>query len=139
MMAQLEISDISDAMKELDICMMTTVADSGMLESRPMSNNRQVEYKGDSFFFADGSSHVVKELDATPQVCLSYQGRKQLYICVSGTAKLVRDKAEMKKHWNPDIDKWFAQGIETPGLTMIQVKAEHIKYWKDQQEGEVRW
>ncbi len=138
-MAILELSDISEAMKELDICMMATIADSGALESRPMSNNRQIDYKGDSYFFADGSSHVVKELAVNPQLCLAYQGRKQLYISVSGRADLVRERAKMEKHWNPDIEKWFAQGLDTPGLTMIHVKADRIKYWQNQEEGEVKW
>ncbi len=43
----------------------------------------------------------------------------------------------MKDHWISDLEKWFEKGIDTEGLTLIHVKAEHIKYWKDMKEGEI--
>jgi general stress protein 26 len=140
-MGDLTLKDISDAMKHVDICMMTTGR--GRLESRPMSNNRDVDYDGDSYFFTDGSTELAHELEAQPQVNLAYVHEptligKSLYISVAGEADLVRDRAEMQKHWTSDLDAWFANGIETPGLTMIHVKAGSIKYWKGRDQGEVK-
>ena len=39
--------------------MLTTVDEQGYLRSRPMSNNREVEFDGDLWFFTYGSSHKV--------------------------------------------------------------------------------
>jgi general stress protein 26 len=140
-MSKLTLKDISDAMKSIDICMLTT--GKGALVSRPMSNNRDVEYEGDSYFFADGSSDLVQELSADPKTNLAYVDQpalfgKSLYISVSGNAVLVRDKAQIKDHWVPDLDAWFKDGIDTPGLTMIHVKADSVKYWQGGDEGEVK-
>jgi general stress protein 26 len=140
-MRKMSLKDISDVMKHVDICMMTTHGDA--MVSRPMSNNRDVEYDGDSFFFADGSADVVRELNVKPDVNLAYVHDPALvgsstYISVSGKADLVQDKAEMQKHWTPDLEAWFKEGVDTPGLTMIHVKADSVKYWKGGEEGELK-
>lgn len=142
-MTQMSLRDISDAMKQIDICMMTTKTASGALESRPMSNNREVAYDGDAYFFADGSSSAAREIEADAEVCLSFQHEpallgKPLYLSVTGKGRISRDREEMKQHWVKDVEMWFKDGIDTPGLVLIHVKATRIKYWKDYQEGEVR-
>lgn len=141
-MGQPSLKDISETMQSIDIAMMTTRNADGSLESRPMSNNKDVEYTGDSYFFTYADKRVVADLERDPQVCLAYDGRKHLlsehyYICISGEAELVRDKAEMKAHWVPELDAWFPQGVDTPGVTMIHVRARHVRYWKGMEEGEV--
>jgi general stress protein 26 len=140
-MTKLALKDISDAMRHVDICMMTTKGSA--LESRPMSNNKDVEYQGDSYFFTDANTDVARALGADPSVNLAYIDApailgKTLYISVAGRADLVRDRAAMQAHWTSDLDAWFADGIDTPGLTMIHVKADSVKYWQGEDEGEVK-
>lgn len=139
---KLTLEDISDAIRALDICMMTTRNEEGALESRPMSNNKDVEYTGTSHFFTLDSTKAVKDLRRDPHVCLAYDGKphllaKHFYVCVSGRAELSQDRATLKTHWVPDLEAWFKQGLDTPGLTLITVRADHIKYWKGFEEGEV--
>ncbi|MBV9045288.1 MAG: pyridoxamine 5'-phosphate oxidase family protein [Alphaproteobacteria bacterium] len=138
-MSKLDMKDISDAMKHVDICMMTT--NNGTLESRPMSNNRDVDYDGDSYFFANGSEEVVRDIENKPDVNLAYIHQptlgKPIYISVKGKAEAVTDRGEMKKHWVPDLEAWFKDGIDTPGLTMIHVKAASVKYWSGGDTGEI--
>lgn len=136
-MNNLKLKDISQAMKKLDICMMVT-HNSGMgLESRPMSNNKDVEFNGDSWFFANEDASVIRHLKKNPQVCLSYEGDEDLYITVMGEGYTSQDKAELKAHWVSDLDQWFEDGVDTEGLTLIHVKAERVKYWKNAEEGEI--
>lgn len=140
-MSKLALKDISDAMKRIDICMLTT--NGSKLVSRPMSNNKDVEYEGDSYFFANGDTDVVREIATQPGVNLAYIDQPaifgtSLYISVSGNADLVRDRAQMKDHWTKDLDVWFKDGLDTPGLTMIHVKASSVKYWQGGDEGEVK-
>ncbi|MFC7553714.1 hypothetical protein ACFQU7_17940 [Pseudoroseomonas wenyumeiae] len=47
-MTQLSLSDLSEKMRDIDIAMLSTHAEDGSIASRPMSNNGQVEYQGDS-------------------------------------------------------------------------------------------
>jgi hypothetical protein len=59
-------------------------------------------------------------------------------LAVEGTAELIREKSAFQQHWTSDLDKWFDNGIDTPGIVLIKVKAQRITYWKGQEEGEVR-
>jgi len=80
-------------------------------------------------------------------VALSYQGKAGLmgivgkpgmFIHVEGVARLVHDKARFAEHWRKELEMWFKDGIDTPGLVMIEVEARRIHYWDGMDEGEVR-
>ncbi|WP_293881899.1 pyridoxamine 5'-phosphate oxidase family protein [Sphingomonas sp.] len=137
------LSDISETMRDIDFCMLSTHTDTGGIAARPMSNNREVDYDGDSWFFAHQSAAMVPEIEADPAVGLSYQGKagfmgnRPLFIAVDGTADLIRDKAQFEAHWTKDLDKWFEQGVDTPGLVLIRVRAGRIHYWDGEDEGTV--
>jgi general stress protein 26 len=134
----MELKEVASRMAELDICMMTTVSPAGVLTSRPMSNNGDVEYDGNSYFFTNEQTHLIGDIEKNKQVNLAFEANDGLYISVSGTAGLVRSQKQMKEHWNSDLDEWFSEGVNTPGLVMIHVKANRIKYWQDEKEGEVK-
>lgn len=144
--ADKSLSDISEAMRDIDFCMLTTVSDDG-LAGRPMSNNREVDYSGDSFFFADGDSRTVRDLERDPTVALAYQGsgglmgvvgKPGIFIAIEGKGELIRDKGQFAEHWQEELERWWPQGIDSPGLTLIKIHADRIHYWDGGEEGEVR-
>ena len=125
-------------MGRIDICMLTTQTGRGTLSSRPMSNNGDVEYDGNSYFFSYQDSSVVKQIDKNPQIHLGFEGKKNLFISVSGKATLIQSKIKMKEHWQDELKQWFRQGIDTPGITMIHVKGSLIRYWQNEAYGEIK-
>jgi general stress protein 26 len=58
-------------MAKLDFTMMATRSANGTLTARPMSNNGDVEYQGDSYFFAYQNSRKITDLRADSHVTLS--------------------------------------------------------------------
>lgn len=142
-MADRTLNDIAEQMRDIDFCMLTTRSDGGKLASRPMSNNREVDYDGDSFFFSHGDTRTVEDIARDPEVGLGFQGKggllggKPFFIAVEGRGELIRDKARFAQHWTEDLDRWFEQGMDTPGLTLIRVKAERLHYWDGGDEGEI--
>lgn len=142
-MADLNLTDISEKMRDIDFAVLSTRAEGGAVAGRPMSNNRQVEYDGDSYFFTLESTRTVADIRRDPNVGLGYQstsgllGMKPFFITVEGQAELIQDKAHFAEHWTKDLDAWFKEGIDTPGLTMIKVSAERIHYWDGYDEGEI--
>lgn len=130
------LQSIAQKMRHLDIANFTTLTDGGALAGRPMSNNGDVEYDGNSYYFTNEKTRLVADIKANPQVELGFSGEDSLYVSVSGQAELIRDKAEIQAHWVPDLDKWFEKGADTPGLVMICVKANRVKYWKGEDSGE---
>ena len=142
-MGDLTLADISEKMRDIDFAMLTTRTENGALASRPMSNNREVEFDGDSFFFTCDDARTVADIERDPLVGLGYQGKsgvlglKPFFLSVEGKAELIKDKARFAEHWRKDLDAWFKQGIDTPGLTLIKVVAERLHYWDGYDSGEI--
>jgi general stress protein 26 len=137
-MATFTLAAIAKRLKDIDICMMVTLSKRGSCNSRPMSNNRDVTYKGDLYFFSWDGSQKVKDIEANPQVSLNFQGEKDLYMSISGKATLLRNKASFEEHWNPDLERWFSDGVDTPGLVLIRVKGTQVSYWQREKEGKLK-
>ena len=143
-MADMTLEQISEKMRDIDIAVLTTRTAQGSLAGRPMSNNRDVEFDGDSYFFTLEDTGTVKDVGTDPNVSLSYGAKsgvlnmKPFYITVSGTAELIQDKTAFEEHWNKDLDRWFEQGVDTPGLVLVKVSAERLHYWDGYDEGEVK-
>ena len=137
-MSEKSLPDVAKAMRHIDIAILSTVAADGAIVGRPMSNNKDVDFDGDSYYFTSEDTDMVKELEANPQVGLGLQGHHHTYISVSGKAELIRDKAAFAAHWNSDLDKWFDDGIDTAGVVMIRVKAKKVEYWDGRDSGEVK-
>ncbi|HEX8833472.1 MAG TPA: pyridoxamine 5'-phosphate oxidase family protein, partial [Abditibacteriaceae bacterium] len=51
-----KLAKLREMIKDIDLCMLTSVEADGTLHSRPMSNNREVEFDGGLWFFTYGSS-----------------------------------------------------------------------------------
>jgi general stress protein 26 len=141
------LADIAEAMKDIDFCMLVSRAEDGSIGGRPMSNNREVAYGGTSRFFTYADTRMARDIARDGSVGLTYQGKAGLlgvvgkpglFIHVEGAARLVRDKARFAEHWSAGLDRWFEQGIDPPGLVLIEVDARRIHYWDGEDEGEVR-
>ena len=129
-----KLKKLREIVKAVDICMLTTVDEQGDLHSRPMSNNRQVEFDGDLWFFTYGSSHKVGEIGRIPKVNASFVDTDaQQYASVTGRAEIVRDRAKIKELWQPQLRGWFPEGVETPDIALLKVTAERAEYWDGSQ------
>lgn len=137
------LPEISKKMRDIDFSMLFTRAANGAMAGRPMSNNGDVEYDGDSFFFAYENTTTIQDIERDPNVALSLAGAKSLlgkpglFIAIEGSADLIREKARFEAHWNSDLDRWFEGGIDTAGLVLIKVHAQRVHYWDGEDSGEV--
>ncbi|MGO7635496.1 pyridoxamine 5'-phosphate oxidase family protein [Rhizobium leguminosarum] len=142
-MASMTLEDLSSQLKKIDFCMLSTNAGSGRISARPMSNNGDVEYDGDSWFFSYEDSRKITEIEGIDTVLLTFTappsllGKPGIFIAVEGLASLVRDKAAFQEHWVPDLELWFPEGVDTPGIVLIKVSASSIRYWDGEENGEV--
>ncbi len=135
------LTEIAEKMKDIDFCMLSTRTESGAIAARPMSNNREVDYDGDSWFFTCDHTRMAEEITADAQVGLAFQGKagmlgmRPFFLAIEGRAELIRDKGRFAEHWTSGLDRWFAQGIDTPGLVLIRVRGERAHYWDGGDEG----
>lgn len=137
------LADLAELMKDIDFAMFSTHTDGGAIAARPMSNNSQVDYDGDNWFFALEDTRLVSDIRADPKVSLGFQGKSGLlglkprFVAVEGVAELIQDKAQFQAHWTKDLDLWFEQGVDTPGLTLIKVHGTRAHWWDGGEEGEL--
>ena len=143
-MAEKSLSELAEKMKDIDFAVLSTRTEGGAIAARPMSNNREVEFDGDSYFFTCDEARTVSDIQRDPQVGLAYQSRsgmlgmRPFFLTVEGGAELIKDKSAFEAHWTKDLDRWFDQGIDTPGLTLIKVVAQRVHYWDGNEEGEIK-
>src|SRR6201996_2441611 len=141
-MSKKSLADIAKEMAGIDIAILSTHADGGEIANRPMSNNGDVAYDGTSYYFTFEKARAVADIERNPKVGLGFASQaglfsKGVYLAVEGIAELIRDKAAFKQHWTSDLDKWFDNGIDTPGIVLIKGEAKRATYWKGREEGQV--
>jgi general stress protein 26 len=117
------LSEISKAMRDIDFCTLATHSGDGSIGGRPMSNNRKVDYTGESRFFTYADRLMVRDIERDPNVGLSYMGdpgvfgvigKPGLFIHVEGRASLIRDESRFAEHWEKSLDRWFPEGPRPP-------------------------
>jgi general stress protein 26 len=137
------LEDLTERMRDIDFAMLSTHAPGGAIGARPMSNNREVDYDGDSWFFTWDEAQMVSDIGRDARVGLSFQGKSGLFgarpffLAVEGDAEIITDRAQFEAHWTKDLDRWFKQGPDTPGVVLIRVRATRAHYWDGEDEGEV--
>ena len=67
-----DFKKLKEMIKDIDLCMLTTVDESNDLHSRPMSLNSDVDENGDLWFFTSSNSHKASEIERTPNVNVSF-------------------------------------------------------------------
>ncbi|MEO6207112.1 MAG: pyridoxamine 5'-phosphate oxidase family protein [Candidatus Limnocylindrales bacterium] len=126
-----DLAAVAELLRKLDIGMLITQGDDGTLHGRPMSNNGEVEYDGDSWFFAREDSRKVAEIDADARVELAFiDTANGTWINVEGEATVIRDDDERKRAlWKDHLEAWFKDGPDDPEVVLIKVAARHIDAW----------
>jgi general stress protein 26 len=81
---------------------------------------------------------MVADIEMDNGVNLAFQQGFDLFLSITGKAEVTRSREKMQEHWVKDLDNWFEDGLDTPGLAMITVVAKQIKYWQGEDEGEVK-
>ena len=135
------LAHIAKAMKDIDFVMLGTHTKDGQIGHRPMSNNREVDYDGDSYYFTWEDCLMVEDIKRNPKVGVSLQGQHDemgpgIFIALEGDAKILRDKAQFAEHWSEGNDRWFEDGIATEGVVMIHVNATRAAYWDGKEEAD---
>ena len=136
---QLTKKKLADIMKDIDICMMTTVGAYGHLHSRPMSNNRNVTWDGDTWFFAFADSSQAQETEREPNVNLAYAvPEKIIFVSVVGRGEIVKDDTKKKELWYDELERWFPNGPEDDNVVLIKVSGKEAFYWGKDGDGELK-
>jgi general stress protein 26 len=98
-MSKKNLKQLAEKMRDIDFTMLSTHRMGGTIGARPISNNRDADYEGDSWFFTTQDTQMLADIEHNAQVGLSLQGKAGLlgmrpfFIAIEGQAQLIRDKA----------------------------------------------
>lgn len=132
-----QLEDLYALIDGMEVAMFTTRRADGHLVSRPMQTQKH-EPGVDLWFVTDIEHHKLDELEQDPHVNLAYykDGTRE-WVSVSGTARIVRDRAKIHELYKPDWRAWFGDqggerngGPDDPRLTLIEVEAHTVTYQK---------
>ncbi|MDY0909167.1 pyridoxamine 5'-phosphate oxidase family protein [Microbacterium sp. CFBP9034] len=126
------IARVKELVEDIDFTMLTTKDPAGNLVSRPMST-RQMDDAGDIWFFTLDQTKKVAEAEADPEhdVGLAYIDPKgHRYVSVAGRATVVHDHGKMKELYSSDLEIWFEDGLDTPGIALLRVTPVECEFWE---------
>lgn len=124
-----QIKHVAELVKRARISMLTTMTADGRHVSRPMAV-QETEFDGDLWFFTFEQSDKVRQVTANPQVNVAFANEKKSeWTSIAGTAEVVHDRAKAEQLWSAPMKVWFADGLDTEGLTLLKIHAESAEYW----------
>ncbi|WJH38849.1 pyridoxamine 5'-phosphate oxidase family protein (plasmid) [Aliirhizobium terrae] len=141
-MTTMTMNELSKKLGKIDFCMFNTNGPESIV-SRPMSNNGDVEYDGNSWFFSYEDTRKVRDINRDTGVTLDFTalpsllGKPGIFVAVDGEANLIHDKSPFEAHWVSDLERWFPEGIDTTGIVLIKVSARSIEYWGGEETGRI--
>lgn len=133
-----DIKKLAELIKDIDMCMLVTVSEDGLIHARPMST-QTIEFDGELWFFTFDNTEKVTDIKKNPNVNVSYSDKgKNRFISVSGIAELTKDKTKIDELWSPVLKAWFPEGKDDPSLTLIKIKVYKAEYWDSPENTVVR-
>lgn len=124
-----DVSKLVEKIKDIRIAMMTTIENDQDLHSRPMYTNTP-EDDGTLWFFTEQDSSKVNEVQKDRHVNLGYSSPSDnLYVAISGTAKVVTDRAKIKELWSEGLRGWFPKGSDDPNIALLKVTIDQGEFW----------
>lgn len=123
----------------IHVAMLTTVEADGSLHSRPMAalhdsqggeGGAAARVDGELWFFTGAGSVKAEEVARDGRVNVSFadpgDGR---FVSVSGSARVVHDRARAERLWTPAVKAWFPRGLDDPDLALLRVEVERAEFW----------
>jgi general stress protein 26 len=119
-------SRLMELLSHFETAMLVTRAGEQM-RARPLSIAESGE-DGAVYFSTAIDSPKVAELEADPHVNVVMQDGRR-FVSLSGTARVVRDRALIERLWKPSWKVWFPKGKDDPSLCLLRVDPTEAGYW----------
>jgi general stress protein 26 len=114
--------------EEAGVAILINTDQNGSYVGRPMLP-LLLDHDPSIYFLTHQSSRKVRQLEAQPQVALTFAGAG-CYAVAKGSALLLRDPALIRRLWSPTYRAWFPRGAKDREATVIRVAVDRVDYWE---------
>jgi general stress protein 26 len=114
-------------LSQFDTAMLVTRTGGAGMRARPLTI-AESDDDGAMVFSTAIDSPKVHELEADPHVDVVMQDGRR-FVSLSGTARVVRDRALVERLWRPSWKVWFPGGKDDPSLCLLRVEPTEAAYW----------
>ena len=133
-----DLRAVAERMRDLDICMLST-RDGDRIATRPMSNNGQVDFDGESWFFAPRDSSMVRQIETEPSVGIGYSATESgTWIAMEAEAEIIDDERTKRERWFEELGRWFENGPDDPEVVLIRASATRVRAWGGEDDLDIR-
>ena len=110
-------------------CAMLSTHHRGRIHSRPMALVQE-QFDGTLYFFTQDDSLKVAEVNEEQEVGISFSiPEKQIFLSLSGDARLNKDPALIRDLWNDQLESYFPEGQSDPHLALLEIKIDNAQVW----------
>ncbi|WP_404364274.1 pyridoxamine 5'-phosphate oxidase family protein [Marinobacter sp.] len=108
---------------------MLTTLHGKELRSRPMYLV-QDKYDGTLWFFTDLHAEKVFEVEEDNDVCVAFADpHEDIYVSMTGTGCVTRDKKLIDRFWNPFVADWFPEGKDSENVGLLEIHIDKGEHW----------
>lgn len=132
-----KLDELYELIEDMEVAMLTTRRPDGRLVSRPMAT-QDIDDEFDLWFVSSNETDKMEELEQDPGVNLAYyDSETREWVSVSGDARIVRDRATIRRLYEPDWRIWFGKedevrdgGPDDPRIVLIEVDVSSVVFMK---------
>lgn len=124
-----DLQAIWKLIKSEHVALLVTVGKDGSLDSRPMGC-LQREFDGTLWFMTFRGTPKLLEIEDNQHALVSYARPADYeFVSLSGRARIVEDRAQIKALWNEGLRVWFPDGPDSSDVALVAVDVEAAKSW----------
>lgn len=118
---------VRSIMESTNVATMTYIDDAGRIVATPMGVQKFDE-PGTTYWITEKDTDKVTHLGQDPRVNIFFANREG-YVSLSGTARVIDDRARLEELWGSFTDAFMEGGPEDPNSTLLEVTADTAQWW----------
>lgn len=123
-------AELDELIAHYDTALLTTRSGDDTLHTRPMAMQKKHEPGEDLWFVSWSDSQKIRDLESDSRCGVTLYGGQHDsdYVSLSGRCEIIRDKALIKKMWEPAWKAWFPEGPEAEDVCLLHFIPEFAEY-----------
>jgi general stress protein 26 len=126
-MLETDAGHVWDLIADIPMALLIT-HDGGAIDARPMAATVRRE-DGHIYILANAGEDSDLQIQADPDIVLSFQKDGQNHVVVKGRASSSDDRATIRGIWNV-FDKAWWDGPDDPRIRLITIVPQSAEYWE---------